>query len=440
MLEFPAAEGVHPDQESDTWYIAGELTAPASGRRFAFLTIFNQNRPGGSVVADFYTLALFDIDNGVYGTYTDYDMPPANLRPDARPKLSGVVGHLDMSYDSSAGRAVWKASRDSAGELLPYTYDIALVGRDASGETMNLRLHVTPTRAPVPVGASAYNGKIIACRQNDTYSYFQTGMAMTGTLRWGGIDEVVTGHAGHIDRQWFPLYAGGGGTGGELRAQSHEWHTISLDNGVDLSVWRQFDRDANNVLEPFTGVTTSCADPRTPPECAEDICVTTQSYVRWPTAVRTLMRPPAEARFMADRHRLTSAALDLDLTGEPLVPAPAHALPIEFMEGPYSYRGTMRGRPVTGFAFYERSLALYRDWELIDVLAWVVAELKPASAALTSSIHELRSLIKTGRTHDALDHVDTAVRPVVDGLPAGQGAELAQILDDFALSLRQRLT
>ena len=63
QLSFPAAEGNHPDCESDTWFIAGELTAD-SGRRFAFLTIFNKNRPGQSIVADFYTFALFDLDNG----------------------------------------------------------------------------------------------------------------------------------------------------------------------------------------------------------------------------------------------------------------------------------------------------------------------------------------------------------------------------------------
>src|SRR4029077_17315445 len=44
QLCFPAAEGNHPDCESDTWFIAGELTAN-SGHRFAFLTIFNKNRP-----------------------------------------------------------------------------------------------------------------------------------------------------------------------------------------------------------------------------------------------------------------------------------------------------------------------------------------------------------------------------------------------------------
>jgi hypothetical protein len=104
-------------------------------------------------------------------------------------------------------------------------------------------------------------------------------------------------------------------------------------------------------------------------EYAEDIDVEVLSYVRWPESVRTSVRPPSKMRYMPDRHRLTSRKLDMDLTGEPLVAAPAHALPIEYMEGPYRYRGTLRGQPVSGFGFYERSLALYRDWELVDVLA-----------------------------------------------------------------------
>ena len=99
---------------------------------------------------------------------------------------------------------------------------------------------------------------------------------------------------------------------------------------------------------------------------------------------------------MPDRHRLTSPKLDLDLTGEPLVPAPAHGLPLEYMEGPYHYRGTLRGEPVSGFAFYERSLALYRDWELLDVLASVVGE---------SRVATLRELVESGRRETRLSQL-----------------------------------
>jgi predicted secreted hydrolase len=366
-LDFPAAEGEHADQESDTWFIAGELTG-TTGRSFAFLTIFNKNRPGGTIVADFYTMALFDCDNGTYGTYTDYDMPPASMRPDAEPKMSTAAGHLDIRYQSSSGPVAWTTCRDDDGELQPYTYRVMLRGTDQAGQPMELDLTVTPTRAPVPVGASAYNGNIICFGQHETYSYFQTGMAMHGKLRWGGLDEQVIGRAGHVDRQWFPKYAGGGGTGGDPRARSHEWRTINLDNGVDLSIWRQFDRLDGNALQPFSGVTASYPDPAMAPECAEDVEVTVTSYVRWPDAIRPLLPPLAPTRFMPDRHRLRSATLQLDITGEPLVAAPAHGLPIEYMEGPYRYHGTLRGEPVTGFGFYERSLALYRDWELADIV------------------------------------------------------------------------
>jgi hypothetical protein len=372
------------------------------------------------VVADFYTMSLFDCDSGAYGTFTDYDMPPASMRPEARPKLSTAAGHLDIRYDSSAGPVLWTTCRDADGELQPYTYRVNLVGIDAAGQTMQLDLAVTPTRAPVPVGASTHNGKIICFGQHDTYSYFQTGLAMTGTLRWGEVREQVSGSAGHVDRQWFPKYAGGGGSGGDPRARSHEWRTINLDNGVDLSIWRQFDRTEDNALQPFSGVTVSYPDPAVAPECAEDVEVTISSYVRWPDSVRPLLPPLAQARFMPDRHRLTCATLQLDLIGEPMVAAPAHTLPIEYMEGPYRYHGTLRGKPVSGFGFYERSLALYRDWELIDVLATAVENLQPAEAQLVGLVDRLRALVVSGRREKARELLtNTAVehcREIVDAL------------------------
>jgi predicted secreted hydrolase len=426
QLKFPAAEGEHPDQESDTWFIAGQLDAAQNGRSFAFLTIFNKNRPGGTLVADFYTLALFDLDTGDYGTYTDYDMPPANMKPQARPKLSMAVGHLDLEYQSSAGTASWTACHDADGELVPYAYRVSLVGEDHEGRAMQLDLAVTPTRAPTPVGASTYNGKIVCFGQGDTYSYFQTGMAMTGTLRWGEVTEQVSGSAGHVDRQWFPKYAGGGGTGGDPRAMSHEWRTINLDNGVDMSIWRQFDRTNGNALQPFTGVTTSYPDPAMVPECAEDVEVTISSYVRWPNSIRPLVRPLAPARYMPDRHRISCATMQLDLIGEPLVPAPAHGLPIEYMEGPYRYRGTLKGKPVTGFAFNERSLALYRDWELVEVLATTVANVAPDLQVI---VDHVRPLVLSGRRAEALE--------VLQKLRPDQKEPLATIFDDLIAALRR---
>lgn len=423
-MEFPADEGEHPDQESDTWFLAGQLSA--AQRSFAFLTIINKNRPGAGVVADFYTMALFDLDSGDYGTYTDYDMPPANLG--AAPKLSASTGRLDLCYASGAGDAVWSTCRDDAGNLRPYTYRVQLAGRDQADRPMQLELEVSPTRAPVPLGGTSYNGRIGCFGQDDTYSYFQTGMAMSGTLRWGDVDEHVTGTAGHVDRQWFPKYAGGGGTGGDPRARSHEWRTINLDNGVDLSIWRQFDRTQGNALTPFSGVTASYPDAA--PECVEDLDVTVYSHVRWPEAVRPLVRPLAAARYLPDRHRITSAALELDLTGEPLVAAPAHALPIEYMEGPYRYTGSLRGDPVSGFAFFERSLALYRDWELVEVLATALADTE-----LAARVRGVGPLLDEDRER-VLALLQNEIREAVATLPI----DTMQILDDLIVAVERELT
>jgi predicted secreted hydrolase len=427
LLDFPAAEGEHPDQESDTWFIAGQLDA--AGRAFAFLTIFNKNRPGGSVVADFYTFALFDLDTGAYGTFTDYDMPPASIKPGAQPKLSMAAGYLDLEYRSGAGTASWTTCRGDDGELQPYTYRVSLVGEDQAGQSMQLDLAVTATRAPTPVGASTYNGKMVCFGQTDTYSYFQTGMTMTGTLRWGDVTELVTGTQGHVDRQWFPKYAGGGGTGGDPRTRSHEWRTINFDNGVDLSIWRQFDRTNGNELQPFTGITTSSPDPDRAPVCAEDVDVVVSSYVKWPNSIRPLVRPLAPARYMPDRHRITCTTLQLDLVGEPLVAAPAHGLPIEYMEGPYRYSGTMWGEPVSGFAFNERSLALYRDWELVNVLATTVAGLDAPAEDLQSAVDQVVPLVAAGRRRDAAELL-TKVR-------SGQTEPLATLLDDLIAVLSE---
>jgi hypothetical protein len=166
-------------------------------------------------------------------------------------------------------------------------------------------------------------------------------------------------------------------------------------------------------------VTVSYPDPAMAPECAEDVEVTVSSYVQWPNSIRPLLPPLAPNRFMPDRHRLRSATLQLDLTGKPLVAAPAHGLPIEYMEGPYRYRGTMRGEPVSGFAFYERSLALYRDWELIDVLAAIVEDL--------SLVEQVRALVVSGRRAEARKLLQASdlpgCRDVVDALIVALSAD-----------------
>ena len=50
----------------------------------------------------------------------------------------------------------------------------------------------------------------------------------------------------------------------------------------------------------------------------------------------------------------------------------------------------MRGQAVTGAALYEATNAMYRDWELIDVLATEIAYCGVGSEALRSVVEQAR--------------------------------------------------
>ena len=130
---------------------------------------------------------------------------------------------------------------------------------------------------------------------------------------------------------------------------------------------------------------------------------------------------------MPDRHRITCATMRLDITGEPLVAAPAHCLPIEYMEGPYRYHGTLWGKPVTGFAFNERSLALYRDWELVEVLATTVANVEPPARDLQTVVDQVVPLVASGRR--------SAAAELLAMVPPIQNDVLSTILDDLIAAL-----
>ena len=143
---------------------------------------------------------------------------------------------------------------------------------------------------------------------------------------------------------------------------------MSLVYEVNLSVRRDIEADYRAWLDAhvreilalpgFTGATVAYADPGREPVCVEDIDAVTQSYVRWPESVRQLMKAPIAARYLPDRHVFTSPSLGLELAGTPLVPVPAHALPVEYMEGPFHFVGTMHGQPVQGFGISEKTMPI----------------------------------------------------------------------------------
>jgi len=440
-LVFPAAEG---DQgaDSNTYYLAGRLRGVRSGRSWAYLVVFVFNRFRGRIRSDFYTFALFDLDAGAYGTYTEHDLPrPPRLRRTY--KLTVARGHLDVAFASALGPCRWTTRRRADGALEPFAYRLSLYGRDGDGRAMRLDLDADPGKPPLPVGGTEHGGVKTCLGQHGTHSYFQSDVRARGTLAWGAAADEVVGDAGWIDRQWTPRHLG---LHQDLRSTRyrHEWRQLHLDDGVELSVWLQVDRRRHDRVIPFSGAT--AAGPDGTVRATTDVAVERLSFARDPQVVRPRLALARRAAYFADAYRLTIPAWELDVRSEPLVAAPAHGFPIEYWSGPTRLAGTVAGRRVSGFGFHERTLPFVRDFELVDVLRATVRHLPPdalpadapSPAALADLVWEIDAFLSHGDRRGARAHLAERIRPALARADAARRDHLLTIAADLDAALRSR--
>lgn len=368
-LHFPAAEG-HQGATSDTYYASGILRGEQSGRMYAFLVIFAQLLGSSRAFGlDMHIAALFDLATGGYMTFASYDLPPWRWR---KRRLTITRGRLDVGWESSRWSGRFAARRDTTGDLEPFGYTLGLCGRDRGGASVALDLAVDAIKPPQAVGGPAYQGAITVMGQPNTRSYFQ-GLRYQGMLTWRGATEAVRGDIGWLDRQWFPRYAGA--HAGILSDRyGHQWSQLSLDNGWELSLWRHFARRQGNRETPFSGLTIT--DPAGRTSFCDQYHVEILSYCRDDGPIVPLYAPVQrlfgvrpDVRYFFDAYRLRVPALDLDVTSTPLIPAPAHRMPVDYLTGPTRLEGMMHGRRVTGYGFHERTLALSRSDAMIGATA-----------------------------------------------------------------------
>jgi hypothetical protein len=348
--------------------------------------------------------------------------------------MSVARGELDVSFQGVFGESFWKTRRDPNGSLEPFAYTLGVVGFDAAGRKMRLDLDLDPRKPPMPVGGREYGGVKTCMGQYGTHSYFQSDVRFTGTLVWGDVTEEVDGDSGWIDRQWAPRYLGVHSDRRSTRYR-HEWRQIGLDNGIEMSVWMHFDRHRTNRPIPFTGVT--AAGPHGQLDATTDVVLERLSFVRDPGQVRPLY-PLDGPKYFTDRYRLLVPGWELDLVSEPLVPAPAHLLPIEYWSGPTRITGTLGRDPVTGFGFHERTLCFSRDFELVDVLRQTLGRLppdafendSPTPLAAANLVWEIDGFLSHRDHQAALRHLASRVRPVIERLTEPHRTIVMQIAGD----------
>jgi hypothetical protein len=122
-------------------------------------------------------------------------------------------------------------------------------------------------------------------------------------------------------------------------------------------------------------------------------------------------------------------------------------LPIEYFEGPATYTGTLHGQPASGTGIFESTLALYRDWELVDVLSNSVVHLPsssfspagPSASALGQLVNGAKAYVSSNPLKDnrvaAKAYLESKVRPALGTLVNAQDkATMLEILDDLEAS------
>ncbi|PMP88615.1 MAG: hypothetical protein C0183_00670 [Roseiflexus castenholzii] len=438
QLRFPQAEG-YQDMASDTYYASGIVQGEQTGKRYAFFVIFARLSGFSSASGiDMHLGALFDLANGGYTTFASYDLPPKRW---FRQRLTITRGHLGVAWNSPCWKSRFWARYDASGDLVPFGYTLDVCGRDSHGDPLALDLVVDAVKPPQPVGGPVHNGAITVMGQPNTRSYFQS-LSYRGSLRWRGVEEAVRGDIGWLDRQWFPEYVGAY-SGILADRYSHQWAQMSFDNGWELSLWRHFARHERNREIPFSGLTIT--DPEGRASFTDAYRVEPLSYCRDEGYVTPLYAPVqrlfgvrGDRRYFLDAYRFHVPSLDLIVTSTPLAPAPAHRMPVDYLTGPTRLEGTMAGKPVTGYGFNERTLGLWRPWELCQALADSLRPLVDegkAPSTLVQAIDDMHLAIDTKRTNEARRILDRQVRPTLDTLPESQRQRLIRLGNDLAAML-----
>jgi hypothetical protein len=437
---FPAVDGARDDLGVSTYFIDGFLRGRTSGRRFAFMFIFtNMKVLRKRLRIAFYTMALYDLDRRRYGTYTDYDFPRA-LRFRRHHKLTAGPGHMDVAYESSAGTARW-TNRRAGDVLLPFAYALALPGVDHHGERMSLELEVDCTRPPGPLGGRELGGEMMFLGAPSTFSYFQSGLDMRGRLAWGDHAEDVEGEIGWIDRQWAVSDFSTHQDRHSSRYRT-EWRVMQFDNGWDMSLFHQYQRDARAAVVPWSGMSAQGPAPRHEIRSSTRVQLVIPEFIRSPGIVRGKSMLTEGPRWFPHRYRVCIPEWQMDVQCEPLVDAPAHALPIEYWTGPVRITGSVWGNPVTGFGFDERSRPWTRDWELAQALRLTVEHLvgldDDTRRALAYRAWEVEALALRGDPREAIAHVERRIAPLLRDLSPSAGERVRPLVGDLLETLSGR--
>jgi hypothetical protein len=435
---FPACDGDERELGVQTYFVDGFLRGHATGKQYAFMTVFTDARVMGRTLRfSFFSLALFDCDRGHYGTFTEYatPSPPGENRPHL---LATALDHLDLRWEGASGPSLWANARDANGALVPFAWRVELRGVDHHDAPMALELTIDAQRPPAPLGGPALGGEMMFLGAERTFSYFQSGLEMRGRLSWNGVTEEVSGNVGWIDRQWaeddFAVHQDP-----ESTRYRNEWRVMHFDNGWDMSCFHQYRRDQRNAVVPWTGMSAQGPGPDFEHRATHRVELEIPEFVKSPGEIQCFSMLSDGPRWFPARYRLRVPSWDMDVSSTPFVPAPAHRFPIEWWTGPVRLRGTLLGQPVEGFGFDERSSPRVRGFEIAEALRATAEHAFPPDDEVGSMLAyrawEVEALALRGDPAAAARHVDRTIEPLLASARVAAHDTLVAIARDLGLVL-----
>ena len=314
-LEFPRDHGSHPDAPVEWWYYTGHLSDRA-GRPYGFQLTFFRVRE--------LHLAHF--------AWTDVARKKFSYEEKTHLALPGIasaaVGRLDVSNEDWSVRA-------GPGGVHVVT---------ASGTSGELRLNLTPRKAPVAHGDAGLSRKGPGEREYSRYVSI-TRLAARGTMKRGKTTETLSGTA-WFDHEWTPGVLPAGTRG-------WDWFALQQDDGSEVMLYRM--RGADGKATPFSsGTYVPATGPPQPIRWADVRLTETKRWrssrsgatypAAWKIAIPLLRLEVEVTPLLADQELDTAAS-----TG------------VVYWEGACSVRGTRAGRPVGGRAYVEMTGYAGRD-------------------------------------------------------------------------------
>jgi hypothetical protein len=365
----PAAEGWHPGHQSQSWTLEGHLIARESGRRYAFISVYNYNVMGKILGFHWYLLHVTDVTNGRSHVSRAYHFRPL---PDLfQPPFEIKQGSLDITYRPRGGRVnIWRSKKDASGNLIPFEYRFESSGVDSSGEQVGLMLDLEAVKPPMVLGAMDYKGKVTMIGQPDTFSLAFPRFKLRGTIELSGVTEKVEG-IGWVGLQWAPKHFGS--KNHPLKRIKHQIYFVHLSNGWDFSFWRQYDTFRCNRLLPFSGITA----------LLDDITMTSTnnytfepiSYFRNPGTARPLIRTAPKTHYYTLAARMNIPEWDAELVISQLGENNTLGLFVEYLIASTEITGRIRGKEVYGVGLTEHTKIWHEKQEYVTMLRNTLANL-----------------------------------------------------------------